>query len=142
MHGAVVDHEGTERTRVFQDVAAHGAFLKQLDPVVGTTVRPQVALVHDWEVRWALDAHAGAAAAAGRAGPSTRSTSRPVIDHYRPFWKLGVPVDVIESLSDFSRYKVVVAPMLFMLKPGVAGASRGVREGRRHAGPDVPLRRS
>jgi beta-galactosidase len=29
-------------------------------------------------------------------------------------------VDLIESLSAFDRYKVVVAPMLFMLKPGVA----------------------
>jgi beta-galactosidase len=29
-------------------------------------------------------------------------------------------VDVIESLSSFDRYRLVVAPMLFMLKPGVA----------------------
>ena len=36
-------------------------------------------------------------------------------DHYRPFWKLGVPVDIIETLSPFDRYKLVVAPMLFML---------------------------
>jgi beta-galactosidase len=41
-------------------------------------------------------------------------------DHYRPFWKLGIPVDLIESLSAFDRYRVIVAPMLFMLKPGVA----------------------
>jgi beta-galactosidase len=41
-------------------------------------------------------------------------------DHYRPFWKLAVPVDIIESLSDFDRYRLIVAPMLFMLKPGVA----------------------
>ena len=42
-------------------------------------------------------------------------------EHYRPFWKLGIPVDVIESLSDFTRYRLIVAPMLFMLKPGVVG---------------------
>ena len=54
MHGAVVDHGEAERTRVFQDIAAHGAFLKHLDGVVGTTVRPEVGLVHDWEVRWAI----------------------------------------------------------------------------------------
>jgi beta-galactosidase len=41
-------------------------------------------------------------------------------DHYRPFWKLAVPVDIIESLSDFDRYRLIVAPMLFMLKPDVA----------------------
>ena len=54
IHGAVVDHEGSDGTRVFQDVAAHGALLRTLDAVVGTTVRPEVALVNDWEVRWAL----------------------------------------------------------------------------------------
>ena len=54
MHGAVVDHEGTDRTRVFQEVAAHGALLRKLDAVVGTTVRPEVAIVNDWESRWAL----------------------------------------------------------------------------------------
>jgi beta-galactosidase len=52
-HGAVVDHAGTE-TRVFADVAAHGALLENLDAVVGTSVRPEVAVLHDWEVRWAI----------------------------------------------------------------------------------------
>ena len=78
MHGAVVDHEGTDRTRVFQDVAAHGALIRKLDAVIGTTVRPEVAIVNDWESRWALAsprAH-GRARAPGTAG-STRSTSRP-----------------------------------------------------------------
>jgi beta-galactosidase len=119
MHGAVVDHEGTERTRVFKEVAAHGAFLKQLDPVVGTTVRPQVALVHDWEVRWALTHTQGPRQQPGR-WAFDKEYVETCVDHYRPFWKLGVPVDVIESLTDFSPYKLVVAPMLFMLKPGVA----------------------
>ena len=42
-----------------------------------------------------------------------------LVEHYRPFWKQGISVDVIESLSAFDGYKLVVAPMLFMLKPGV-----------------------
>ena len=118
-HGAVVDHEGTNRTRVFKDVAAHGAFLEQLDAIVGTTVRPQVGLVNDWEVRWALT-HTQGPRQQGNRWAFDKEYVETCIDHYRPFWKLGVPVDVIESLSDFSAYKLVVAPMLFMLKPGVA----------------------
>lgn len=119
MHGAVVDHEGTDRTRVFKDVAAHGAYIKQLDGVVGTTVRPQVGLIHDWEVRWAITHTQGPRQQPGRFAFDKEYVDT-CINHYRPFWKLGVPVDVIESLSDFTRYKVIVAPMLFMLKPGVA----------------------
>jgi len=118
MHGAVVDHGEPERTRVFQDVAAHGAFLKHLDAVVGTTVRPEVGLIYDWEVRWAIMYTQGPRQQANRA-PYDREYLQACQDHYRPFWKLGVPVDLIESLSAFDRYKVIVAPMLFMLKPGV-----------------------
>lgn len=39
---------------------------------------------------------------------------------YEPFWREGVPVDVIHMEADFSRYKLLVAPMLYMLKEGTA----------------------
>jgi beta-galactosidase len=117
-HGAVVGHEGDENTRVFREVAEHGASLPKLDAVVGTTVRPQVGLIHDWEARWALSHSQGP-----RQRPSSQRFDKEyaatTLDHYRPFWKLGVPVDVIESLTPFERYRLIVAPMLFMLKPGV-----------------------
>jgi beta-galactosidase len=120
-HGAVVDHEGSDRTRVFGDVAAHGRLLASLDAVVGTTVRPEVAVVNDWEVRWALAFTQGPRRGPGEWGaPFDKEYIPTLVDHYRPFWKLGISVDVIESLSAFDPYRLVVAPMLFMLKPGVA----------------------
>ena len=112
-HGAVVDHEGSDRTRVFQEVAAHGATLKKLDDVVGTSVQPEVALLFDWDTRWALGY------SRGPRNTLEKEYQETCIDHYRPFWKLGVPVDVIESLQPFDRYKLVVAPMMFLVKPGV-----------------------
>jgi beta-galactosidase len=114
----VVDHGEAERTRVFADVAAHGAFLKHLDAVVGTTVRPEAAPVYDTEVRWALMYSQGPRQTDPRR-PFDKEYAVACQEHYRPFWKLGIPVDVIESLSDFTRYRLIVAPMLFMLKPGV-----------------------
>ena len=112
-HGAVVDHEGSERTRVFQDVASWGAELRRLAPVIGTSVEPEVALIHDWEVRWALEISGG---------PSDKKKQyvETCHQHYKPFWQAAVPVDVIESQSDFSPYRLLIAPMLYMLKPGVA----------------------
>ncbi len=121
LHGAVVDHEGTDRTRVFQDVAAHGALLRKLDAVVGTTVRPEVAIVNDWESRWALGHTQGPRQGQGAwDGRFDKEYIRTLTEHYRPFWKLGISVDVVESLADFGRYRLLLAPMLFMLKPGVA----------------------
>jgi beta-galactosidase len=120
MHGAVVDHEGSERTRVFQDVAEVGALFHKLDDVVGTTARPEVALVNDWESRWALTHTQGPRRAGDGSSRFDKEYVPTLTDHYRPFWKLGISVDVIESLSDLGPYRLLVAPMLFMLKPGVA----------------------
>ena len=116
-HGAVVDHVGNENTRVFGDVSELGAILKQLDPVVGTTVHPQVAIYLDWENRWAIDDLHGL-------GRERRSYPETVLSHYLPFWKRGISVDVIAEEADISSYKLVIAPMLYMLKPGLANRLR------------------
>jgi beta-galactosidase len=112
-HGAVVDHVGHEHTRVFRDVAEVGAALEKLDDVIGTTVPAQVALIYDWENHWAMtDAE----------GP--RSGDKGYLDtcqrHYSAFWKRGIPVDVIDMEQDISGYRLLVAPMLYMVRPGVA----------------------
>lgn len=111
-HGAVVDHVGHERTRVFQDVQEVGALLKCLDPVVGTTVEPEVALIFDWENRWALED--------AQAIREEKKYEETCYRHYYPFWSRGVPVDVINEDADFSRYRLLIAPMLYMIRPGVA----------------------
>lgn len=116
-HGAVVDHAGHENTRVFQEVAAIGKIHKQIDPVIGTATPVQTAVIHDWEVRWALDACGGPT-------KNNKKILKTIQAHYRNLWNLNVPMDVIESASDFSSYKLLVAPMLFMLKPGVADRLR------------------
>ncbi len=113
-HGAVIDHAGHEHTREFREVAEVGRALAKLDHVVGTTVQPEVAVIHDWENWWALDA--GAKVYLGD-NVKYRQTC---VDHYEPFWKLGVPVDVIDQTYPLEAYKLVVLPMAYMLRPGFA----------------------
>ncbi|MCX7045681.1 MAG: beta-galactosidase [Candidatus Sumerlaeota bacterium] len=112
-HGAVVDHAGHEHTRVFQQVAALGAELEKLAPVAGSVAQAQVAVICDWECRWAIEQ---------AQGPRNRDKDyiQTCISFYRPFWRRGVTVDVIDSECDFSSYKLLIAPMLYMLRPGVA----------------------
>jgi beta-galactosidase len=112
-HGAVVDHAGHENTRIFQDVVELGRILEKLDPLVGTSVGPEVAIIFDWENRWAIDM---------ARGPRNKDKDHDQrsFRHYGPFWKRGVPVDVIDMDCDFSQYKLLIAPMLYMLRPGVA----------------------
>lgn len=112
-HGAVVDHTGHENTRVFREVSEVGGLLAKLGPVVGTSVSAEVALIYDWENRWAIE---------GSQGPRNDGLTdyeRTCKAHYFPFWQLGIPVDVINMDQDFSPYRLLVAPMLYMVRAGV-----------------------
>jgi beta-galactosidase len=113
LHGAVVDHCGHEHTRVFRDVANVGAALKKLDSVLGTTVRPDAAVIYDWENRWAIDD-------AQALKKDKKGYLETCENHYRALWKRGCPADVISMDGDFSRYKLLIAPMLYMVRPGTA----------------------
>jgi beta-galactosidase len=113
-HGAVVDHEGSENTREFKEVADVGRALAKLDDVVGTTVQPEVAVIHDWENEWAIREGARV-----YLGDNTRYR-KDCDEHYRPFWQAGVPVDVIDQNCDLGSYKLVAIPMAYMLRPGFA----------------------
>ena len=112
-HGAVVGHGTENRSRVFKEVAKVGHELPKLNELVGVSDPSEVAVIYDWENRWAVD---------DAVGPILKGKNYPqtCTDHYRAFWEMGIPVDVIDSTRGLSTYKVVVAPMLYMLKPGVA----------------------
>ncbi|MCR6110010.1 beta-galactosidase [Bacillus sp. A301a_S52] len=112
-HGAVIDHKGGEDTRVFREVSELGTVLSQLRDVAGTSIHSEVAIVFDWENRWALkDAQ----------GPRNIGIhyERTVRQHYQAFWEQGISVDIVDSQCDFSKYKLVIAPMLYMMKTGVS----------------------
>lgn len=112
-HGAVVDHDGTGETRVFKEIAALGEELEGLGEVIGSMPDPQVAVIYDEEVHWATEY-------ATQARFDERDYVATCEAHYRSFWRRGVSVDVIPSTADLSRYKLLVAPVLYMLRPGVA----------------------
>ncbi|MFW5857687.1 MAG: beta-galactosidase, partial [Planctomycetota bacterium] len=120
-HGAVVDHVGHEHTRVFREVADVGAALGKLDAIVGTEVPAEVALVYDWENRWAVHNAIGLGEHVHYI-PTCQA-------HYRPFWERGVPVDVVDQTRSLDGYKLVVAPMLYLLRPGMAERLRAFVEG-------------
>ncbi len=115
-HGAVVDHNCDDPvhvadTRVFREVTALGRDLDRLLDIVGTSVAPEVAIIYDWENAWIL---------ADTQGPRQEGLDYfdTCVRHYKAFWDRGVAVDVINADQDLSRYKLVIAPMLYMVRPG------------------------
>jgi len=112
-HGAVIDHVGHADTRTAKEVTSVGHILNTISQVAGSGTKAEIAIIFDWESRWAMD---------NASGPRNQGLQyeQTVADHYRGFWEQGINCDIIEQLSDFSSYKVVVAPMLYLIKPGVA----------------------
>ena len=43
---------------------------------------------------------------------------------WQQFLKMGVDADVVSSDADWSRYKVIVAPMLYLLHDGIGDKIR------------------
>jgi beta-galactosidase len=115
-HGAVVDHEGSSHTRVFQECAEVGKTLEKLAPLVG--VRPErapVAMVYDWESRWAL------AASAGPKAPEDGDLyTRTCMEHFRALRSAGVEVDIVPVEADLAGYLAVVTPALYLMEPETA----------------------
>jgi len=112
-HGAVVEHVGTSHPRVFQEVAALGRELESLGTqTLGGRVFAQAAILFDWDNWWAVEYSSG-----------------PTIDlkyvpqckaYFQALHALGIPTDVVSPDADLSPYKLIFAPVLYMIKPGIA----------------------
>lgn len=107
-HGGMVPHVGTERSRVWREVAGLGADLARLDPVLGARGQARVAIVFDWENWWALelDSH-----------PSGSLTlHEQVMTYYRPLFAANVAVDFVPPEADLAQYQVLLVPNLYLVR--------------------------
>ena len=113
-HGAVIEHAGTENARVFREVAAFGKELKNLTGLLGSEYPVQVGVIFDWDNYWALEYTSGP------------SVDLKYVDQlhrcYRCFYERNIPVDMVPADGDFSRYRVIAAPVLYMCKKGMKEA--------------------
>ena len=111
-HGAVVDHVGHENTRTFREVAEVGDALKKLTGVLGSRTSAEAAIIYDLDTRWALD---------NSQGPRVeKHYVETLMEHYRALSRQGVNIDIIDQSYPLDGYKIVAAPLMYMIKPGVA----------------------
>jgi beta-galactosidase len=122
-HGAIIDHVGNENTRVFKEAAALGAELDRIgEKTLGTEECAKTAILFDWDNWWAAEYSAG---------PSRLLKYRDEVqNYYDGLHAANIAVDVVGVDADFDRYKVIFAPLLYMVKPGVdEKIRRFVKEG-------------
>ena len=112
-HGAVIAHAGTADTRVFCEVTQLGKELEKIGSrVMGSENHAKVGIIFDWENYWALEY---------TSGPNRDLRYVDQIEQmYNYFYNKNIAVDMIPIDADFSKYDLVAAPVLYMVKDGVA----------------------
>lgn len=125
-HSGMLPHTGTD-TKIWREVCELGRTLQALGEVTGSVVAGpdgavEVAILHDTDARWAseLDSHPSVDAS------SLRETRR----WHDAFYRRGITTDFRQSTDDLSQYKLVIAPMLYLLTDeGVRNLHRYVESG-------------
>jgi beta-galactosidase len=111
-HAGMVPYTGDENSRVFREVEQLGNELKKLDALVGSRYPAEIAILFDYENWWALEL------------PSKPSMDVKYIaqveQYYKPLFERNLAVNFVKPSDDLSSYKLVIAPALYMLHPGVA----------------------
>ncbi|RAJ01150.1 beta-galactosidase [Paenibacillus pabuli] len=112
-HGAVIEHVGHEDTRVFREVAELGKELLLLgDKTLDAVVDAKVAIVFDWDNWWAIEKSSGPTVALNYVDQ--------IHKYYAAFFRRNIQVDIVSVDTDISKYDIVLAPVLYMVKPGFA----------------------
>ncbi|BCG57528.1 beta-galactosidase [Paenibacillus sp. URB8-2] len=112
-HGAVIEHAGHEHTRVFRECAELGRELQLLGgELLDARSSAKVAILFDWENRWALNLSSGPTVALNYVDE--------VHKYYDALFAQHIEVDMVGVLEDLTKYEIVIAPVLYMVKPGFA----------------------
>lgn len=108
-HGAVIDHVGNENTRVFREVTALGKELGQIKTkVMGSETKSDIAILMDWDNWWGIFYSAG---------PSVElDYIRELRRYYEVLRNMNYNIDIISGESDFTKYKLIITPVWYMVK--------------------------
>jgi len=107
-HSAMLPQGGTG-TRVWREVVGLGTEVAALAGLRGTAVEPDIALLWDWESWWAQELE-----------------WRP---SYEASFQAGLTADFAHPEADLSRYRLVIAPALYLMTERAAANLRRYVEG-------------
>ncbi|MCM3040672.1 beta-galactosidase [Paenibacillus motobuensis] len=112
-HGAVIEHVGHEHTRVFRECAELGKELYVLsDKLLDARAHAKVAILFDWENRWAVGLSSGPSVALDYV--------KEVHKYYDALFEMNIEVDMAGVNEDLSKYDIVIAPVMYMVKEDFA----------------------
>ena len=110
-HGAIAGPDGGPLP-IYKEIEEEGRdFAKASAALAGTAPSAQVALLHSYDSRWAIDFQ-----------PHNRNYDQleVLLDYYRPLRKERLTVDVVDATAPLANYKVIFAPSLNVISKELA----------------------
>lgn len=110
-HKGILDYD-SKPNRIFREISQAGSELDVLSPwLVGTTCHADVAILFSYDARWALESF--------YPHPDLNYRDH-MLKYYQELQRCHVMTDLVDPQSDLSAYKVVVAPLLYLMDQAVA----------------------
>jgi beta-galactosidase len=110
-HGAIVGPDGTPLP-IYAEIQqlGHDFDLTRVT-LTGTSPHSEVAILHDYDSRWAIDF---------QLHTKDYDQQQILLDFYRPLQSIAQSVDVIEAMAPLDGYKLIVAPSLNVISQPLA----------------------
>jgi len=121
-HSGILGHDGTSKSISYKEVAQIGSELHRIGPQLeGSEVISPVAIIYDYDNIWANYAY--------QEKPMYNYPDE-ILRFYKAIRKKGINVDIVKPTDDFSKYKVVIAPLMYIVTNEAAdNIKRYVKEG-------------
>jgi beta-galactosidase len=120
-HSGMVPHAGPD-SRIFREVVETGRAVAALAATAGSAVTGHVAVLHDSDAWWALTVD-------GLPSGESADYHGALRRAHRALWDAGVTTDFAHPGADLSRFRLVLAPALFLLSDAGAANLRRYVEG-------------
>lgn len=110
-HGALVGPDG-EPLPIYSEISQVGSeFYRAADALAHTTPKAQVAILHSYDSRWAIDF---------QLFNRKYDQQSVLLDYYRPLRRQRLTVDITNPNAPLDNYKLVLAPDLNVISPELA----------------------
>lgn len=111
LHGTLVGADGTP-VPVYSEVEQLGAEFAKAGPVLsGTSVHSEVAILHSYDSRWAIN---------WQRHNKNFDPINQIVSYYKPLREVAQSVDIVQPTVDLSQYKLAVAPGLEVITEAAA----------------------
>lgn len=106
-HG-ILGHSGNPGRTYREAKQLTHTFAKYMDEFEGTVPNPEVAIVHSFKQNYALDIQPN--------HPELRYVGQ-LCKYYKALYEKKIPVDFVQGMDDLSKYKLVIAPLQYLMTP-------------------------